>query len=108
MVKSVCEKRVSCSCAAATTCGCEWPTFRQPTPPVKSMKVFPSTSVSVAPRASSTTTGRKTESGSATTRSFRSRISFDFGPGIAVRNSIARVTAIALTIPQLSADCIPV
>ena len=35
----------------ATTCGCEWPTFRQPTPPAKSMKVFPSRSVIVAPRA---------------------------------------------------------
>jgi hypothetical protein len=57
MVKSVCEKRASCSCAAATTSGCEWPTFRQPTPPVKSTKVFPSTSVSSAPRPSSITTG---------------------------------------------------
>src|SRR3954454_1156417 len=100
IVKSVCAKRSSCACAAATTCGCECPTFRQPTPPVKSMKVFPSTSVSVAPLASSTTTGRYTDSGSATTRSLRSRISRDRGPGIAVFNSIVRVIAMALTLPQ--------
>jgi hypothetical protein len=34
------------------------PTFRQPTPPVKSMNVLPSTSVIVAPCASSITIGR--------------------------------------------------
>ena len=93
-MKSVCEKRASCSCAAATTCGCEWPTFKQPTPPVKSMKVLPSASVTVAPWPSTTTTGRKIDSGSATTRAFRSRISRDLGPGISVFSSIDRVTAI--------------
>src|SRR3954454_16082778 len=36
------------------------------------------------------------ESGSATTRAFRSRISFERGPGTAVRNSIAFVAAITL------------
>ena len=97
-MKSVCEKRSSCACAAATTCGCECPTLRQPTPPVKSMKVFPSTSVSVAPLASSTTIGRYTDSGSAITRSLRSRISRDRGPGIAVFNSIVRVIAMSMTI----------
>ena len=58
IVKSVWRKRAACSCTASTTCGCAWPTLRQPTPPVKSMNVFPSTSVSVAPRPSATTTGR--------------------------------------------------
>ena len=43
--------------AAATTRGCECPTFRQPTPPVKLMKVLPSTSAKiVAPRPSAITT----------------------------------------------------
>ena len=57
-VKSVCEKRSSCSCAAWTTCGWEWPTFRQPTPPAKSTNVLPSTSVRVAPRASAAAIGK--------------------------------------------------
>ena len=57
-MKSVCVKRSICSFAASTTRGFEWPTFRQPTPPVKSMNVLPSTSVIVAPCASSITIGR--------------------------------------------------
>src|SRR6267142_1669757 len=44
------------------------------------------------------------ESGSAITRSFRSRISFERGPGIAVLSSIAFVVAIRLTIAQSAAD----
>ena len=75
-------------------------------PPVKSMNVFPSTSVSVAPRASAITIGRKIDSGSATTRSLRSRISFERGPGIPVRSSIAFVTATALTLAEPAAGCI--
>ena len=93
IVKSVCAKRSSCSRAAATTFGCEWPTLRQPTPPVKSMKVFPSTSVSSAPRASAAMIGKLTSSGPATARALRARISCDRGPGTAVRSSIERVTA---------------
>jgi len=58
MVKSVWLNRAICSCAAATTRGWEWPTLRQPTPPVKSMNVLPSTSVIVAPCPSAITTGR--------------------------------------------------
>ena len=58
IVKSVWRKRAACSCTASTTCGCAWPTFRQPTPPAKSRNVLPSTSVSVAPRPSATTIGR--------------------------------------------------
>jgi len=58
MVKSVCVKRSACSRIASTTRGFECPTFMHPTPPVKSMKVFPSTSVIVAPEASAMTMGR--------------------------------------------------
>jgi len=83
-VKSVCANFSSWACAASTTRGCEWPTFRQPTPPVKSMNVFPSTSVIVAPRPSAITIGIEIASGSAITRAFRSRISLERGPGIAV------------------------
>src|SRR6266851_879308 len=43
------------------------------------------------------------ESGSATTRSFRSRISLDRGPGIAVLSSIVFVVAMRLTIAQSAA-----
>ena len=93
IVKSVCENLANCSCAASTTRGCEWPTFRQPTPPVKSMNVLPSTSVSVAPRPSAVTIGWTSESGSAITRSLRSMISLDLGPGTSVRSSIDFVMA---------------
>ena len=65
-MKSVWVNRSSCSCAAATTSGWLWPTFRQPTPPAKSMKVFPSRSVRVAPRADSATIGKMIASGVAT------------------------------------------
>jgi hypothetical protein len=58
IVKSVWVKRSSCSRAASTTRGFECPTLRQPTPPAKSMNVFPSTSVMVAPCASAITIGR--------------------------------------------------
>jgi len=58
IVKSVWRKRAACSWTASTTFGCAWPTLRQPTPPVKSMKVLPSTSVSVAPLPSAATIGR--------------------------------------------------
>src|SRR6266550_7289643 len=44
------------------------------------------------------------ESGSAITRSFRSRISFERGPGIPVLSSIAFVVAMCLTIAQSAAD----
>ena len=93
IVKSVWAKRASCSSAAATTCGCEWPTFRQPTPPVKSTKVLPSTSVSRAPLADAATIGNTTASGAAITRSLRSRIARERGPGTSVRSSIERVAA---------------
>src|SRR5215211_3065831 len=98
MVKSVCAKLSSCSCAALTTRGCECPTFRQPTPPVKSMNVLPSTSVSRAPWPSWTAMGNVSESGAAMTRSLRSRSDLDLGPGRAVRSSIARAVAIDRTI----------
>src|SRR5262245_8525032 len=68
------------------------------------MKVFPSTSVSVAPRPSRATTGRYRDSGPATTRSLRSAISRDRGPGIAVLRSIARVVAMLLTIAEAPAN----
>ncbi len=67
--------------------GCEWPTLRQPTPPVKSMNVLPSTSVSVAPRPSAATIGWTSDNGAAAiTRSLRSTISRERGPGSSVRN----------------------
>ena len=77
----------------ATTCGCEWPTFRQPTPPAKSMNVFPSRSVSVAPRASAATTGKVIASGAATLAARRSSTSRERGPGTSVWREIVRVTA---------------
>src|SRR6476619_1957823 len=64
------------------------------------MKVLPSTSVIVAPRPSAITMGKVIESGPATTCSFRARISFDFGPGMAVLSSIVRVIAMSATIHQ--------
>ena len=93
-MKSVWENLSSCSCAAWTTCGWEWPTLRQPTPPAKSMNVFPSTSVIVTPRASAATTGKVIESGAATLALRRSSTSRERGPGTAVRRSIVRVAAI--------------
>ena len=93
-VKSVWAKRASCSVAASTTRGCEWPVLRQPTPPVKSMNVLPSTSVSVAPRPSWATIGSTIDFAFAITRCFRSRIACERGPGIAVRMSIVFVVAI--------------
>ena len=99
-MKSVCEKRESCSCAASTMRGWEWPTLRQPTPPVKSMNVLPSTSVSVAPRPSAVTIGWTSERGAAITRSLRSMISFERGPGSSVRISIDFVTAMREKIAQ--------
>ena len=68
--------------------------LRQPTPPVKSMNVLPSTSVSVAPRPSCATIGSTIDFAFAITRCFRSRISWERGPGIAVRMSIVFVVAI--------------
>jgi hypothetical protein len=64
------------------------------------MNVLPSTSVSVAPRPSSITTGMVIESGPAITLSFRPRIAFERGPGIAVRSSIARVVATGRNLPE--------
>ena len=92
-VKSVWMKRAICSVAASSTRGCAWPTFRQPTPPVRSMKTFPSTSVSVAPRPSWATIGIAIVFAFAITRSLRSRIAAERGPGIAVRMSIVFVVA---------------
>src|SRR5579884_758149 len=60
------------------------------------MKTLPSTSVRVAPRADSATTGKVTASGAATARSSRSTISRERGPGISVRSWIVRVVAISL------------
>src|SRR5712691_4599074 len=103
IVKSVWKNFAACSWTASTTRGCAWPTLRQPTPPVKSMNVFPSTSVSVAPSPRSITTGKKIESGSAITRFFRSRIALERGPGIAVLSSIVFVAAMRLTIAESAA-----
>ena len=58
------------------------------------MKVLPSTSVSVAPRAEAATIGNVICSGLATARSIRSPISRDLGPGISVTSSITFVAAI--------------
>ena len=58
------------------------------------MKVLPSTSVSVTPRADSATTGKVIASDRETERSIRATISRDRGPGISVFSSIVRVTAI--------------
>ncbi len=41
-------KRSICAWAAATTLGCEWPTFITPMPPAKSMNSRPSVSVMMA------------------------------------------------------------
>src|SRR5919204_4899425 len=49
------------------------------------------------------TTGRKIDSGSATTRSFRARISCERGPGMAVLSAIVFVVAMRLTITECSA-----
>src|SRR6266516_1493787 len=57
------------------------------------MNVLPSTSVSVAPLASATTTGKVGASGYATTFCIRLRTSCERGPGTPVRSSIERVTA---------------
>ena len=94
-VKSVWMKRPICSVAASTTRGCACPTLTQPTPPVKSMKTFPSTSVIVAPRASCATIGSTIDFAFAITRDLRSRIAAERGPGIAVRISIVFVVAMA-------------
>ena len=57
------------------------------------MNVLPSTSVSVAPLPSAAKIGWTSESGAATTRSLRSMISLDRGPGTSVRSSIDFVMA---------------
>ena len=57
------------------------------------MKVLPSTSVIVTPRAESATTGKVSASGLATARPARSTISRERGPGISVRSWIVRVAA---------------
>ena len=57
------------------------------------MKTFPSTSVSVAPRPSWATIGIAIVFAFAITRSLRSRIAAERGPGIAVRMSIVFVVA---------------
>src|SRR5206468_6225145 len=67
---------------AATTLGCEWPTFKQPTPPDRSRKVLPSTSVSNAPSARCTTAGRCMPIALATYADFSASNALDFGPGI--------------------------
>ena len=72
--------------------------FITPTPPVKSTKTFPSTSVSVAPVASATTMGKYTEIGSAMTRRLRSRIFCERGPGMSVCTEMTR----CLTIGSIS------
>ena len=86
-------KRPSCSVAASTTRGCAWPTLRQPTPPVKSMKTLPSTSVSVAPRPSCATIGSAIVFAFAITRCLALEDLGERGPGIAVRMSIVFVVA---------------
>ena len=80
-LKSVWVYRAACSCTARTTAGCEWPTFRQPTPPERSMKVFPSMSWSSAPSARSITAGRWMPMALLTYCSFSPSRAFDFGPG---------------------------
>ena len=92
------RKRATCSVTASITRGCAWPTFRQPTPPVKSMKTLPSTSVSVAPRPSCATIGSTIVLAFAITRCLRARISAERGPGIAVRMSIVFVVAMSSTV----------
>ena len=89
------EETRGCSVTASITRGCAWPTLRQPTPPVKSMKTLPSTSVSVAPRPSCATIGSTIDLAFAITRCLRARISAERGPGIAVRMSIVFVVAMS-------------
>jgi dCTP deaminase len=67
---------------------------------VKSMNVFPSTSVMVDPLASAATIGNAGTRPSATACALRARISCDRGPGTAVRSSIERVTATATPYPS--------
>src|SRR5437660_12584208 len=67
---------------AATTLGCAWPTFKRPTPPDRSRKVLPATSVSNAPSARCTTAGRWMPIALATYADFSASNALDFGPGI--------------------------
>ena len=99
IVKSVGLNRESCSCAAATTMDAVADVQAADAAGEVDEGVA-ATSVSVAPRPSEID-GKEDESGSATTRSLRSRISFERGPGISVRRSIVRVTATRRKIPNV-------
>src|SRR3990172_6590498 len=55
--KQVCVSRSSWSCAAFTTSGEVWPTFRTAMPVAKSISRFPSTSSMIAPQARAVTIG---------------------------------------------------
>ena len=82
------ENFAACRWTASTTFGCEWPTMRQPSPLERSSMVLPSTSVTAAPNPWSMTAFTCRSSGSHTTRSFRSMMARDIGPGSSVFISI--------------------
>ena len=95
IVKSVCAKRSSCSWAASTTFGCEWPTLRHAD---AAREVDEGVPVDVGEQCATCLVGddgHVDESGAATARCLRSRIARERGPGISVRSAIARMVAMA-------------
>src|SRR5436309_11627234 len=104
--KHVCVSSSSCFCAAATTSGGVWPTFRTEIPVAKSISRLPSTSSMIEPEARAVTMGwtLKTAWGMAAFR--RSNHSRDFGPGISVRTfRSCGMSIVASFRPGLSVKC---
>src|SRR5438034_2218026 len=83
--KHVCVSSSSCFCAAATTSGGVWPTFRTEMPVAKSISRLPSTSSMIEPEARAVTVGWTLTAAWGTAAFRRSNHSRDFGPGISVR-----------------------
>src|SRR5438034_1002665 len=100
--KHVCVSSSSCFCAAATTSGGVWPTFRTEMPVAKSISRLPSTSSMIQPEARAVTMGwtLSTAWGMAAFR--RSNHSRDFGPGISVRTF--RSCGMSIVLPS-GRDC---
>src|SRR5438034_2594772 len=100
--KHVCVSSSSCFCAAATTSGGVWPTFRTEMPVAKSISRLPSTSSMIQPEARAVTMGwtLNTAWGMAAFR--RSNHSRDFGPGISVRTF--RSCGMSIVLPS-GRDC---
>src|SRR5450756_729742 len=106
-VKSVWRKWSAWSLIAAVTRGCEWPTAMQPQPPVRSIKVLPSTSVTSAPCPSAIQAGdRASHIGAATTLASLLASSMDFGPGIAVLSdmNVPMITSLSLSMKTVHAS----